>query len=260
MFCTKTQGYFNGQTLVVAVLVSESLTIPVGFAFYHPDPAIQAWTKQENKLKKKKVPQSQRPEKPVRNPEYPTKLELARTLLKEFAHHQPTVQVNAVVGDNHYSTSTYMDDIATTLQTQVISQLKSNQKVRFRGKEISVQEFFRRYAPIEASLVIRGGKTEEVLMGSARLFVPSHGTKRLVIALKYEGEENYRYVVASDVSWRSMDVMETITLRWLVMIVKLGENRGLASALSEAQQKYLEVLGFDERIFLQSTPDGFKQR
>lgn len=45
-----------------------------------------------------------------------------------------------------------------------------------------------------------------------------------------------------------------------VMIVKLGENRGLASALSEAQQKYLEVLGFDERIFLQSTPDWFKQR
>jgi transposase len=45
-----------------------------------------------------------------------------------------------------------------------------------------------------------------------------------------------------------------------VMIVKLGENRGLASALSEAQQKYLEVLGFDERIFLQSTPDWFNQR
>ncbi len=44
------------------------------------------------------------------------------------------------------------------------------------------------------------------------------------------------------------------------MIVKLGENRGLASVLSEAQQKYLEALGFDESTFLQSTSDGFKQR
>ncbi len=45
-----------------------------------------------------------------------------------------------------------------------------------------------------------------------------------------------------------------------VMMGKLGENRGLASAQSKAQQKYLEVLGFDERIFLQSTPDWFNQR
>lgn len=58
---------------------------------------------------------------------------------------------------------------------------------------------------------------------------------------------------------RTTTYMVTVLFKQ-VMIVKLGENRGLASALSEAQQKYLEVLGFDERIFLQSTPDWFKQR
>jgi hypothetical protein len=42
VFDKKTSGYFNGQTIVFIILVSGSLTIPVGFAFYQPDPAIQA--------------------------------------------------------------------------------------------------------------------------------------------------------------------------------------------------------------------------
>ena len=218
MFDTKTQGYFNGQTLVVALLVSEAITIPVGFAFYRPDPAIQAWEKQEKQLKKQEVPKSQRPERPERAPEYPTKMVLAKALFEKFVQYHPQVQVSAVLGDNHYSKGSYMDEVGTSLQTQVISQLKSNQKVRFRGKEIAVQEFFRRYFPTEQTLVIRGEKAEEVWMGSARLFVPSHKAKRLIIAIKYEGEENYRYVVASDLSWRSMDVLETFTLRWLVEV------------------------------------------
>ena len=43
-------------------------------------------------------------------------------------------------------------------------------------------------------------------------------TKRFVVALKYEGESNYRYLVATDMTWRTMDIIQAYTLRWLVKI------------------------------------------
>ena len=55
-------------------------------------------------------------------------------------------------------------------------------------------------------------------MRSARVHVSAHGKKRFVIALKYEGEEEYRYLVASDMSWRTGDIAQAQTLRWLVLV------------------------------------------
>lgn len=42
-------------------------------------------------------------------------------------------------------------------------------------------------------------------MASARLHVHAHGKKRFVIALKYEGENKYRYIIACDLrkTWSS---------------------------------------------------------
>jgi hypothetical protein len=39
-----------------------------------------------------------------------------------------------------------------------------------------------------------------------------------VIALKYEGESEYRYLVASDLTWRTEDIVQAFTLRWLVEV------------------------------------------
>ena len=41
---------------------------------------------------------------------------------------------------------------------------------------------------------------------------------RSVVALKYEGEKDYRYLVASDMSWRAVDIATAYTLRWLVEV------------------------------------------
>lgn len=49
-------GYVNGQTVVLLLLVTDSITVPVGFKFYMPDPAVSAWNKEEKKLKKKGFP------------------------------------------------------------------------------------------------------------------------------------------------------------------------------------------------------------
>lgn len=53
-------------------------------------------------------------------------------------------------------------------------------------------------------------------MLAARLHVKAHGKRRYVVALKYENEEEYRYLVASDLSWRFADIARMYTLRWLV--------------------------------------------
>ncbi len=50
------------------------------------------------------------------------------------------------------------------------------------------------------------------------------------MALQYPGEENYRYLVASEMSWRAADVASAYTLRWLVEVFfedwKLSEGWG----------------------------------
>ena len=40
-----------------------------------------------------------------------------------------------------------------------------------------------------------------------------------MIALTYEGEEAYRYLVATDLSWRTLDSVQVYTCRWLVEVV-----------------------------------------
>ena len=55
-------------------------------------------------------------------------------------------------------------------------------------------------------------------MSSARLYVCAQGKKRFVIALKYAGEEDYRYLLASDLTWRTQDIVQAFTLRWLVEV------------------------------------------
>ena len=45
-------GYVNGQTVVLLLLVTESVSFPVGFAFYMPDPVLTLWDKENKRLKK----------------------------------------------------------------------------------------------------------------------------------------------------------------------------------------------------------------
>lgn len=57
-----------------------------------------------------------------------------------------------------------------------------------------------------------------MILGSARLHVCAHEQKRLIVALKYPGEEDYRYLVASDLSWRTIDIASAYTLPVLSLI------------------------------------------
>jgi hypothetical protein len=67
---------------------------------------------------------------------------------------------------------------------QVISQLRSNQKVRVYKREQYVADYFTTHPGTPQRIRIRGGEESAVLVGSARLYVCAHHTKRFIMALK----------------------------------------------------------------------------
>jgi hypothetical protein len=101
---------------------------------------------------------------------------------------------------------------------QVISQLNCKQNIRIRNRKQNVTKYFTSYPGVPQLFSIRGQEPILATVGSARLEVCAHGQKRFVIALKYAREQDYRYLVATDLSWRTLDIVEAYSLRWLVEV------------------------------------------
>jgi len=214
----KTGGYFNGQNLLFLLLVCEKVTLPVGFYFYEPDPKQIAWRKEDARLRKKEVEKKYRPEAPPIDPNYPSKKELALKLLSDFAKTFDEVRVKAVAADTAYGTLDFMEEAARiTKQSQVISQIKKSQLIVVNNKEITVENFFKNYQGHTEKVSLRG-EEREVTYRSGIFKVKSHKKKYFVIALKYEDEADYRYLIARDMTWRDIDIIKTFSFRWLVEV------------------------------------------
>jgi hypothetical protein len=212
-------GYLWGQSLVFLVLVTAKISIPVGFVFYQPAPEFSAWYKKDKALKKLGVSKPQRPPKPAPDPRYPTKQHLALHLLEAFKAHHPDIQVHCITADALYGTAPFVDGASALFGgVQVLSQIRSNQNIRVGKREQHVADYFATHPGTPHRIRIRGGDEVVAMVGSARLYVCSHKTKRLIVAIKYEDEETYRYLIASDLSWRTLDVVQGHTLRWLVEV------------------------------------------
>jgi len=216
----KTGGYFNGQELIFLVLVTEKVTFPVGFCFYTPDPAIREWKQQNKEMKRQGIAKKERPKRPEPNSAYPTKPALTVKMIEDFVGTFPRFKVDVILADALYGQASFMDKVEQlTGNAQVISQLKTNQLVKNRnGKWVSLQDYFARQAGVETNLIIRGDKEVEVTILGARLTVKAHGKRRFVVALKYFGSTEYRFLVASNLSWRHQDIARHYTLRWLVEV------------------------------------------
>ena len=229
-------GFIMGQSFVLLLLVTGTITIPVGVAFYQPDPVRSQWVKDDNAMKKKGVAKKDRPLEPPRNPSYPTKLELGVRLLKEFRKWHNDIEVKAILADALYGAVTFVNDAqALFAGAQVISQLRNNQNIRSRNRTLSVEEYFRRHPDVAVKLRVRGDKEISAFIKSARIYVSSHATKRFVIAVRYEGATEYRYLFASDLTWRTEDILRTYTLRWLIEVFfqdwKVNEGWGQLTKL-----------------------------
>ena len=212
-------GYINGQTIVLLMLVTPKVSLPVGFEFYQADPAQQAWKKEDKRLQKQGLAKKKRPPAPEPNPSYPSKPQLALQLIKQFREHHGQIKVKAVVADALYGQAKFMDAAAALFGgIQVISQLRHNQNIRVSHRKQHVSQYFSQSQGVAQMVSITGQAPITVTMGSARVEVCAHGKKRVVIALKYPGEQDYRYLVATDLSWRSLDIVQAYTLRWLVEV------------------------------------------
>jgi hypothetical protein len=146
-------GFFNGQSIIFLLLVSDELTIPIGFKFYEPDPAKRAWHKEDKRLRQNGVEKQYRPDQPKYDPSYPTKKELALKLIEEFCNNYKTIKVKAVAADALYGIREFMKGAAEyTRESQVISQIAKTQLINVNGKYVPIGKFFENYS----------GRTEEV--------------------------------------------------------------------------------------------------
>lgn len=212
-------GYFNGQNIVILLLVSKELTIPVGFRFFEPDPELRKWRIEDARLRSAGVIAKNRPKKPARNPDYPKKWELALSMLQDFRGKCPDVMIDAVIADAAYGNKDFSEAARELIdRPQVISQIATSQLINVGGKNIQAREFFKDYeGATEATLTLRG-EEKRITYISKKCKVKARGKKCWVIALKYEGETEYRYIVATDMSWNDIDVIKTYAMRWLVEV------------------------------------------
>lgn len=216
----KHDGYFNGQNLIFLLLVTDKITFPVGFSFYEPDPALKEWKDKDQKLKKQKVSKKERPAQPVKNSKYPSKLEIALDLLGVFFKNNPSVKIKCILADAFYGSADFVKK-ASEMQggIQVISQVRSNQLVRNkRGLLVEVEQYFANENRTHQRISIRGEKEEIIVLCAQKLWVAAHGEKRMVIAIRYESQKDFRYIIASDMTWQHINIIQAYTLRWLIEV------------------------------------------
>lgn len=235
-----TNGYSIAQNIMFLVLVTDKVTIPLGFSFYEPDPKWMKWSATDKKLKKQKVPKKDRPIEPEKT--HKGKRELAVGLVEEFVSNFPEFKIRAVCADCFFGNKKFTDGINAVCKSQVISQIRSNQIVYMKGKPVRVDDLFQRYQGIPETINCRG-EDKNVIMHGMRIKVKAYGQKLFVIALKYEGEDDYRFITATDLSWRAIDIVGAYTLRWLVEVFI---------------QDWKGHMGFD-RLAIQQGDDGSRR-
>lgn len=216
----KTGGYAIGQNLVLLLFVTEKMTFPVGFRFFIPDPAWVAWKAEDKKMRSQKIPARMRPKKPERSDTYPTKITIASQLVEQFRTLVPSANIVAICADAAYSCTEFIRKCHSCFpSSQVISQIRSNQLVRLGNQTLkSVRELFASRQANTTQVVLRGKIKREISYCSMRLWVHSQQRTLHVIALKYENETEYRYITATNLTWRALDVIQAYSIRWLVEV------------------------------------------
>lgn len=216
----KYEGYFNGQNLIFLLLVTDKITLPVGFSFYEPDPVLQEWKEKDKELKKQRVSKNERPKQPTKNAKYPSKLEIALDLLKTFFKNHASLKIKCILADAFYGSSDFMKTASEMhVGVQVISQIRSNQLIRNkRGLLVEVGQHFSGEDRACRRIPIRDKKEEIIFFCAQKLWVAAHKEKRMVIAIRYENQKDFRYIIASDMTWQHIDVIQAYTLRWLIEV------------------------------------------
>jgi len=140
-------------------------------------------------------------------------------VLEAFKAQHPSLRVHGIMADALYGTATCVDGASAMFGgVHVLSHIRSNQNMRVGKRAQHVADDCATHPGTPHRLRIRGGAERVAMVGSARFYVCSHHTKRCIVAIKYPEEETPRSLIASDLSWRTLDVVQGHTLRWLVEV------------------------------------------
>jgi hypothetical protein len=212
-------GCLLGQSLVFLLFGTPKITIPLGLTFDVPAPELTAWYTQERRLQEQGIPRQHRSPTPPPHPPYPTTQALALGVLQPCNAQPPDLTVQCIVADALSGTAAFVEEASTIFAgVQVIRQLRRHQQVRADERESPVAEYLATHPGTPQQRRSRGGEEVVASVGSARWYVSAHRTKRFIMALKYEGEDPYRYLMASDRSWRTLEMVQAHPLRWLVEV------------------------------------------
>ena len=105
---------------------------------------------------------------------------MALDVIQAFQQQFPDISVTGVLADALYGDPHFMDGACSVFSgIQVVSQLRWNQKVIHKNKEVNLKTYFDRYLgpSVEKTLTIRGEKEQKVTVLAARLKVKAHGKK-----------------------------------------------------------------------------------
>ena len=210
-------GYRWGQSLVFLVLVTPKISLPVGFVFYQPAPEFSAWYQQAKVLKKQGNPPKQRPPKPAPNAQYPTKQQLALRLLAAFKAQHPT------------SGWTVLRRMPSMAQGPLSMRPRpSSVACKSSPKSAAIKTFGPGHVnstwptsshPSLHAQTIRIRGVRRWWYGSAARVYTSVPTKQSGSSRRSNRRGgDYRYLIASDLSWRTLDIVQGHSLRWLVEV------------------------------------------
>ena len=185
-------------------------------------------------------------------------------LLEAFKANHPDLRVQCIAADALYGTAPFVDAASALFAgVQVLSQIRSNQNIRIGKRQQHVADYFATHPGTPQRICIRGGEAIVAMVSSARLYVCSHKTKRFVVAMKYEHEQTYRYLIASDLTWRTIDIVQGHALRWLVevFIQDWKGHEGWAQLTKQpgeegAHQSVILSLLVDHSLLCSSRPTG----
>ena len=258
-------GFVSAQNVVLLVLVTKYFTLPIGFEFYRPDPDVKAWIIEDKKLRKKGVPKSQRPRKPFKNKVFPSKKAVAMRLVRQFKHFNKAFHIRAFTVDSAFMSKELRDDFRRTYpKSQLISQLKFNQMAVISDKKsVRLDVYFNTKPTITKVLKLRCGKEKIIFYKSERLLIKSQRRNYHVVAMRYEGEEKFRYLCATDLTWRAEDIIRAYAFRWLIEVViedsKLYAGYGQV-AMQQGEDGARRVVGLSLLLdhFLISHPEQIR--
>lgn len=153
-------------------------------------------------------------------------------MLEEFKSFYPNIKVKVIIADALYFTAKFMHQASSIFGfCSSHKPITKTRNIFFRNKWQSISAYFASHSGVYQQIKVRGGEVITAQVSSARLYVKAHKQKLFIIAIKYEGELEYRYLVANDLSWLPYDIVRAYTLRWDVPVffdpLQLYEGWGL---------------------------------